>query len=806
MRPESAVRVAAVRVNAGRVLAVSLLAVSLLSLTPAFAPAAPQGSWSTQFGFPDPGVDGSVSCALVWNGDLVIAGDFTTVGDAPANGMARFDGTAWRAMDQGLGAAFSLVEFEGDLFAAGSVAGGPAGIIRWNGHEWESVGGSGIAGWLRIVRRIVAWNGSLVICGSFTSVDGVPCVNAARWDGSQWHAMGSELTSTVDAIVEHEGDLYAAGWYFVRRWNGSAWTDVAPGAQGHIYQLASHDGRLIATGSFWSMGGPGSVMNIASYDGAGWASLGAGLDAWAEALFSIGSDLYVGGGFAAAGGIATPCAARWDGAAWHALGAGCSAPVAVFAFYDGAIIAGGSFDRAGEVDCGALARWDGSVWSVFVPESGEGLDATVRTIAAHEGAIVAAGEFTRAGGIELQGIARWNGSEWQDIGTVLPYSERVWSFLSWNGSLYAGGGFSHIGGQPVPYLARYDGATWSPVGAELDGGVNAIAVYQGHLVAAGHFSLAGNAACERIAILEDDGWHALGTGLVLNDWWSGENIGYASALLAVGGDLYVGGCFETAGGVECANLARWDGSSWHPVGGGIGAAGTGEEVRALAWHEGILYAGGIFGTAGGVQAQNIASWDGIVWREIAGGVNSVVDCIVPYEDGIAIGGMFDYVDGAPGPACLIHWDGSQWSAYGDGIGGDNLRRVHGAVVLGGDLYVGGRFRTAGGRSSSYLARWISAISDAAEVLPADMAIRVPVPYRPGASIRLEGMREGLPDGAVFDAAGRRVASIGPAAGGASELRWDGRTSQGHSAPPGVYFLRVEEGSRSASARIVLVSD
>src|SRR5260370_8030106 len=40
------------------------------------------------------------------------------------------------------------------------------------------------------------------------------------------------------------------------------------------------------------------------------------------------------------------------------------------------------------------------------------------------------------------------------------------------------------------------------------------------------------------------------------------------AVVTRGSDVYVGGEFHIAGDVIVHNLARWDGSTWHPVGGG----------------------------------------------------------------------------------------------------------------------------------------------------------------------------------------------------------------------------------------------
>jgi hypothetical protein len=101
--------------------------------------------------------------------------------------------------------------------------------------------------------------------------------------------------------------------------------------------------------------------------------------------------------------------------------------------------------------------------------------------------------------------------------------------------------------------------------------------------------------------------------LVNGSWRNGlHGAGTTLGVFAVvtrGSDVYVGGEFHLAGDVIVHNLARWDGSSWHAVGGGINGV-----VYALAFDSaGNLYAAGGFATAGGTPARGIAKWDGASW-------------------------------------------------------------------------------------------------------------------------------------------------------------------------------------------------
>src|SRR5690606_32055566 len=118
--------------------------------------------------------------------------------------------------------------------------------------------------------------------------------------------------------------------------------------------------------------------------------------------------------------------------------------------------------------------------------------------------------------------------------------------------------------------------------------------------------------------------------------------------------LYVGGAFSSAGGERANRLARWDGSGWEPVGGGLD--GTVEALCVFDEdgpdpHQPALFVGGQFSTAGGGQTQviRIARWDGSEWTPVGGWSNagSVLTMTVwdqdgpgPLKESLYIGGFF----------------------------------------------------------------------------------------------------------------------------------------------------------------------
>ncbi|MCA8975208.1 MAG: hypothetical protein KDC98_10825 [Planctomycetes bacterium] len=116
-----------------------------------------------QVGDPVPGINLPVSTSIPWDPDgagprptmLVAGGGFSAAGDQLVNGIAVYDPTngTWGTLGEGFtndSAVYALaVLANGDLIAGGYlVASGStslAGIARWNGQQWVSLG-SGVYG------------------------------------------------------------------------------------------------------------------------------------------------------------------------------------------------------------------------------------------------------------------------------------------------------------------------------------------------------------------------------------------------------------------------------------------------------------------------------------------------------------------------------------------------------------------------------------------------------------------------------------------------------------------------------------
>ena len=206
-----------------------------------------------------------------------------------------------------------------------------------------------------------------------------------------------------------------------------------------------------------------------------------------------------------------------------------------------------------------------------------------------------------------------------------------------SGEVIAGGSFLTAFRPDVPAvsIARSNGSVWLRLGSGLNGPVFALAVLpNGDLIAGGSFTIAGGVPASGIARWNGATWSALGSG-VSDAITGGGWVGTLAVLPS--GEVIAGGSFTTAGGLPANNIARWNGSSWSPLGSGV-ARGV---LALTVLPNGDLIAGGGFTTAGDVAANRIARWNGFSWSALGSGVNNDVYALAVLPSGdLVAGGVF----------------------------------------------------------------------------------------------------------------------------------------------------------------------
>ena len=588
---------------------------------------------------------------------LYAAGDFTAAGGPPGGRVVRWDGSDWSSVGSEMnGSVRALTVFDSGsgpvLHAAGQFtsAGGPTinRVARLDGSTWSPLG-SGLSGSVSALTIFDDGEGAgpaLYAGGFFATAGGQTASRIARWDGTAWSPLGSGLNERVYALkVFDDGSgpmLYAGGAFStaggqgasrIARWDGAAWLSVGTGTNDSVLGLAVFDdgsgSALYAGGSFSAAGGQ-TADHFARWDGTAWSPLGTGLNNVVLDLVVFddgsGSALYAGGQFTTESGLGANYIARWDGSSWTSVGLGLNGSVrALVVFDDGsgpALYAGGDFTTAGGQPASHIARWDGSVWLPL----GSGMNNPVSALTVFDDGggsgpvLYAGGRFTTAGGKSANRIARWDGAAWSPLGAGLsggqfPHVNALTVFDDGSGpALFAGGTFTNAGGHPSNRVAKWNGSAWSPMGSGVNQTVRTLASIhdaggaEPALYAGGQFTTAGGQSANLIARWDGSGWSALGSEI-------GGLFADVSTLIfyddGSGPALYAGGFFSSAGGQAVNHVARWDGSTWSPLGSGMN--GPVSVLRVLGNDGGedlALYAAGNFSTAGGNASAYLAKWQG----------------------------------------------------------------------------------------------------------------------------------------------------------------------------------------------------
>lgn len=528
------------------------------------------------------------------------------------------------------------------------------------------------------VYAVIAYQGRLIVGGSFSTAGGVYVSNIAQWDGAAWVGLGNGLNSNVYALAVYGDRLIAAGEFTqsgsltvsrIAQWDGVTWSPLSTGMDGAVQALGIYDGTLVAGGSFIQAGGQ-SASRIARWNGSSWSALGSGVNNTVYAISTYGGALIVGGNFDQAGSVSASRVALWNGTDWYRMSTGLNGTVYSLYQYGGELIAGGQFSSY-------IAKWNGAIWSVF----GGGADSYVFALGSYDGDLIAGGYFGWIGGVNAGRVAKWNGSGWSALGSGV--SNAILSTTQVGTHLLVGGDFTQAGGQSAYYVARWDGAAWSGLASRgLSGACHSLHTADGLAYLGGNFTTAGGLTAYRTARWNGAAFASMGSG----------TDGLVTSLASLGTDVYAGGTFTSAGGSTALSIAKWNGSTWSAVGGGMN-----HNVRALATWSNSIIAGGEFTQAGATAANRIARWDGSAWSALGSGVNAPVYAIAPFGSSLAVGGSFTQAGGQTASYVAL-WNGSTWLSLPGLNGVVRALHVHdGSLVAGGDFTDGANLR--------YIARW-----------------------------------------------------------------------------------------------------
>ncbi len=477
---------------------------------------------------------------------------------------------------------------------------------------------------------------------------------------------------------------------------------VGKGFDGSVYAiLRQSDGKLVVGGDFTSFNGV-SRNGIARLNADGSLDAGfnpgTGFDGRVHALAFLGTDIMVGGVFSTFNGVPRNNIARLrsNGLNEPAFNPGTGFNGGVTALLTAnqkGIIVGGDFTSYNGVARNHIANigQGGNLQLGFNP--GTGLDnglimnAQVNALAPSAGGILIGGLFTSYNGVSFNNIVRvtTTGTIDQSFHPGTGFNERVRAFAMSGTDIVVGGYFTSYQGVSRYYVSRLhaDGSLDQGFDPGFNGPntvVHALAIDAGDIYIGGAFDYASGLQRHRIARLNADG-----SLDALFDTSAGPNDDVYAVVVADLGKIVIGGAFVT------------DFST-----------GFNDRVTSMVRQpDGKMVVGGYFTSYRGISCNHIArlnpngSFDSTFF--MAGGFNGPVNALALDGTDIVVGGQFSVYNGTlRNNIARLNTDGSLDTNFDPGSGFDS--GVTALAVSGADVYAGGYFSTFNGVSRHNIAR------------------------------------------------------------------------------------------------------
>lgn len=652
-----------------------------------------------QSGFLIPGTNATVTAlSVASNGDVYAGGEFTAVGDVAVKHIAKWDGTFWSKLGDGLNAPVHTLASAGDdLYAGGDFtrAGGlPARhVAKWDGSRWSALG-AGLSD--PVLKLAVADAGIFAVCSKLVANEVV--TYPVLWTGSAWDTTAVHLTGYINSISARGSEVYVgglfqfpapAGWRgyaTLAKWSQNHWVPIDYFQWPADEQLAfcgissanvvvSAFGAYVAY-DFWC---GSSTREFFKIDGDSLRYQPLLNDTLHKipvtALVTSGQHIFVG---SQSGSFGELNVYKFDGSRWDTVTSQLKfgrRGLETMAAAEDKVYVGGSIEPAEGPAFQNIAQWDGTAWQPL----NTGNTKSVTALSASDGTVYRSGYRKQSDGVLTGFVEKLDGASWQLLPTARPFgtytllakgtalyaSYGTWNsvtssatgyVLKWNGTswdtlgtrfneyvttlavigdeVYAGGGFTQVNGAAANHIAKWDGTAWIPLGVGLSLPPDALGVLDQHLYASWGSSQSVGYPNSQVARWDGTTWHVVGADIT----------GRVYAMAALNGKLYVGGSFTDIGGSSAANIAEWDGNSWFAPGNGTsGPATTLSAVRALTVSGNSLYAGGYFVNAGTVVVNRVARWNGERWHTLGSGLNDNVGLLAATETTLYASGEFTTV-------------------------------------------------------------------------------------------------------------------------------------------------------------------
>ncbi len=313
------------------------------------------------------------------------------------------------------------------------------GVASWDGQNWDSLG-SGIKEFpnfdgIQNVSDIVRFNNEIYICGAFYKCGGKNINGIARWNGTEWNNVGGILNYTnlstlpSGAKMEvYQNELYFVGSFTsigsvnsngIAKWDGQTWTDLSQNFPNdcylNLFDLLHFNNEFYVGGNTNCSTSP--EERLLKKVGNSWVSVGPGfnIDATINRLTIFQNQLYIGGYFFTRYANVDNSMVHFDGVNYFPTAGGILPSNLWDMFeYNNELYVCGQLDFAGFQQVGGIAKWTGTQWSnpnlllykaLILPSVPNGRTGTARSMAEYNGKLVIAGSFDQINGITVYNIA-----------------------------------------------------------------------------------------------------------------------------------------------------------------------------------------------------------------------------------------------------------------------------------------------------------------------------------------------------------------------------------------------------------------
>lgn len=290
---------------------------------------------------------------------------------------------------------------------------------------------------------------------------------------------------------------------------------------------------------------------------------------------------------------------------------GCGNPTVSFKAFQNDLYVGTIDNDYQLEDFGGIARWDGQNWNSLKGKLEYDLPLGIGIGQASSFEIIqdtlyVGGNFHLVDSVKNNAIVKWDGANWHGLNFPLPYEisfvNSIYDIQLFNNELYLCGNFyvTHDNHENIDDIIKFDGNKWTHVAENplvgINGEINNMIVYKGDLYVSGYILKSENPTI------------GYGIARLRNGKWEPVNLegshGIVLDMIVHNDLLYVAGHFKDIGGIEASNIAIYDGSSWYSLNCDIDKA-----ITSTLVFENELYIGGHFEYIDGVYTPYFAKWN-----------------------------------------------------------------------------------------------------------------------------------------------------------------------------------------------------